>query len=109
MMRAPRVLAAGVVGVLLALGCAAPGAGAALSSDNAAEGTGPVRVVAGDDADHHSAAVARVEEMTVRERAATVVMGHLPTTDAAVLADYMQRTGIGGFILMGSNVPATEG
>lgn len=46
--------------------------------------------------------------MTVREKAASVVMGHIPTTDAATLHDYMTSTGIGGFILMGPNVPANE-
>lgn len=47
--------------------------------------------------------------MTVRERAASVVMGHVPTTDAAALRDYMASTGIGGFILMGANIPGDEG
>jgi beta-N-acetylhexosaminidase len=46
--------------------------------------------------------------MSTREKAATVVMGHLPTQDAATLAGYMTSTGIGGFILMGANVPAAE-
>ena len=46
--------------------------------------------------------------MSTREKAASVVMGHIPTTDAAALAGYMTATGIGGFILMGANIPATE-
>ena len=46
--------------------------------------------------------------MSVRERAASVVMGHVPTTDSEVLHDYMASTGIGGFILMGANIPADE-
>ncbi len=49
-----------------------------------------------------------VVTMTPREKAATVVMGHVPTTDAAVLRDYMAQTGIGGFILMGANIPGSE-
>src|SRR5690606_16778358 len=47
-------------------------------------------------------------EMTTTEQAASIVMGHIPTTDAATLAGYMQDTGIGGFILMGANVPGSE-
>ncbi|GEK86745.1 glycoside hydrolase family 3 N-terminal domain-containing protein [Microbacterium aerolatum] len=50
----------------------------------------------------------RVAEMTTTEQAASIVMGHIPTTDAATLAGYMQDTGIGGFILMGANVPGSE-
>ncbi len=47
--------------------------------------------------------------MSLREKAAAVVMGTLPTTDAAALRQYMTTTGIGGFILMGANVPSSEG
>jgi len=54
------------------------------------------------------AARARVASMSVRERAASVVMGHIPTTDAAALRSYMESTGIGGFLLMGANIPADE-
>ena len=49
-----------------------------------------------------------VAAMTLRERAASVVMGHIPTTDAAALHSYMSETGIGGFLLMGANMPADE-
>lgn len=48
-----------------------------------------------------------VRGMSVAEQAASVVMGHIPVTDAASLRSYMQQ-GLGGFILMGSNIPATE-
>src|SRR5690606_24624314 len=37
-----------------------------------------------------------------------IVMGHIATTDAARLAEYMQATGIGGFLLMGANIPESE-
>ncbi|GAA1912839.1 glycoside hydrolase family 3 N-terminal domain-containing protein [Microbacterium aoyamense] len=67
-----------------------------------------VVTVAADDA-FAAEAAARVATMSTRERAATVVMGHIPTTDPAALAGYMQSTGIGGFILMGANVPGSEG
>lgn len=49
-----------------------------------------------------------VAAMSTRERAASVVMGHIPTTDAASLSSYMTQTGIGGFILMGANIPGDE-
>ena len=46
--------------------------------------------------------------MTLRERAASVVMGHIPTTDAAALRAYMESTDAGGFLLMGANIPDDE-
>jgi beta-N-acetylhexosaminidase len=67
-----------------------------------------VRVVAAEATDALTASIDRVASMTLREKAAVVVMGHVPTSDPVVLADYMSRTGIGGFILMGANIPATE-
>ena len=53
-------------------------------------------------------AAASVSAMSPREKAAAVVMGHVPTTDAAVMRGYMQQTGIAGFILMGANIPPDE-
>jgi len=50
----------------------------------------------------------RVAAMTVREQAAAVVMGHIPTTDAAAVRSYMESSGIGGFLLMGANIPGDE-
>lgn len=49
-----------------------------------------------------------VVEMTTNEQAASIVMGHIPTTDSAELSEYMASAGLGGFILMGANVPGTE-
>ncbi|TFB18222.1 glycoside hydrolase family 3 protein [Microbacterium sp. 3H14] len=46
--------------------------------------------------------------MSVAEQASTVVMGHMAGTDPAMLRAYME-SGLGGFILMGANIPATEG
>ena len=60
---------------------------------------------AGAAAEAASAIVAR---LSTRERAASVVMGHVPSTDAGALRAYMQSTGIGGFILMGANIPGSE-
>lgn len=52
-------------------------------------------------------AVQAVAAMTTAEQAASVVMGHVPTTDPAALSEYM-AAGFGGFLLMGANVPATQ-
>jgi len=46
--------------------------------------------------------------MSVRERAASIVMGHIPTTDPAALHSYMASTGAGGFLLMGANIPGDQ-
>jgi beta-N-acetylhexosaminidase len=103
----PRVLAAGVVvGALL---FAIPAVGA--QSGAAAEptpGPGTVRVVAAEPGATEDAASARVASMSLREKAASVVMGHIPTTDPQVLGEYMTGSGIGGFILMGANIPQTD-
>ncbi|WP_341974469.1 glycoside hydrolase family 3 N-terminal domain-containing protein [Microbacterium sp. LWO13-1.2] len=49
-----------------------------------------------------------VSAMSVQEQAASVVMGHIPSTDAATLSTFMSAENLGGFILMGSNVPGSE-
>lgn len=69
-----------------------------------------VRVVAApvDEAGARSRAGTRVAAMTLREKAASVVMGHIPTDDPAAAAAYVSSNGLGGFILMGANVPADE-
>lgn len=46
-----------------------------------------------------------VASMTTAEQAASVIMGHIPSTDPAALNAYMAQ-GFGGFILMGANMPA---
>ncbi|WP_194411515.1 glycoside hydrolase family 3 N-terminal domain-containing protein [Microbacterium cremeum] len=92
-------------GILLALGVALPTPQSA--ADTSAAST-EVVVQAAGDADLTAAAVAAVSAMSVQEQAASVVMGHIPTTDAAALRSYMESTGIGGFILMGANIPADE-
>ncbi|MFJ6652451.1 glycoside hydrolase family 3 N-terminal domain-containing protein [Microbacterium sp. NPDC091313] len=67
-----------------------------------------VRVVAASEPTERDAAAARVAAMSLREKAASVVMGHIPTTDPARAAAYMSQNGLGGFILMGANVPRDE-
>ncbi|MGJ0388517.1 glycoside hydrolase family 3 N-terminal domain-containing protein [Microbacterium sp. CGR1] len=48
-----------------------------------------------------------VGRMTTAQQAASIVMGHVPTTDGTALNAYMAQ-GLGGFILMGANIPATD-
>lgn len=67
-----------------------------------------VRVVAATDDGLSAEASALVSAMSVRDKAASVVMGHLPTTDAATLSAYMADNALGGFILMGANIPRSE-
>lgn len=103
------MIVAGLVAGALAI--AAPAAAATSSptpSPAAAGAIGTVRVVAADPADTGEAASALVAGMSLRQKAAAVVMGTVPTTDAATLRRYMASTGIGGFILMGANVPSSE-
>lgn len=46
-----------------------------------------------------------VDGMSTEQRAAVVVMGHVGGTDAGALERYVEGGDLGGFILMGSNVP----
>jgi beta-N-acetylhexosaminidase len=48
-----------------------------------------------------------VAQMSTAEQAASIVMGHVAGTDPADLHAYME-SGLGGFILMGANIPASE-
>lgn len=52
-------------------------------------------------------AAALVADMSTADQASSIVMGHIGGTDPAALRDYM-KSGLGGFILMGGNIPATE-
>lgn len=68
----------------------------------------PVRVIVADPTGTAAHVTERVAQMTTREQAASIVMGHISTTNAQSLRDYMSTHELGGFILMGANVPATE-
>ncbi|WP_344004714.1 glycoside hydrolase family 3 N-terminal domain-containing protein [Microbacterium paludicola] len=50
-----------------------------------------------------------VDDMATVERASAVVMGHIGGTDPDALGAYVREGRLGGFILMGSNVPKTPG
>ena len=110
-MRAARRLL-GVAACIISAGLvAAPATGApprdGSPSGSAVEPT-TVTVQAADDAAVAAHAERLVAGMSTRERAASVVMGHIPTSDPAALREYMTSTGAGGFILMGANVPGDE-
>lgn len=103
-MRAPRRWMLATVAALSVAAVAAPAA--AQTTDRPA----PVRQEVGAAVAGTGSALraeATVGEMSVAEQAASVVMGHIPVTDAAALRAYMQQ-GLGGFILMGSNIPGSE-
>ncbi|GAA3626204.1 hypothetical protein GCM10022200_05690 [Microbacterium awajiense] len=73
-----------------------------------APSTGVVRVEQAAADDLSTVAADRVAAMTPAQKAATVVMGHIPTTDPQQLRAYMADSAVGGFILMGSNIPGSE-
>ncbi|WP_120493530.1 glycoside hydrolase family 3 N-terminal domain-containing protein [Microbacterium phyllosphaerae] len=66
-----------------------------------------VSTAAAEAAEPDERAEMLVGRMTTAQQAASIVMGHIPTTDAAALSAYMAQ-GLGGFILMGANIPATD-
>lgn len=97
----------------LAIGAltAAPSADAATDAPDLAGVSAPageVIVTGGEPTSLASRAAAAVAGMSLSERAASVIVGHIPTTDPAALREYMTSTGAGGFILMGANIPPTE-
>lgn len=107
-LRRPGVLAAGLVVAALAASAMTSMTSKAATAAGDAPSAGVVRVVAADETSTDAAAAELVAALSLREKAAAVVMGHIPTTDPAALEDYMAGTGIGGFILMGANIPASE-
>lgn len=50
---------------------------------------------------------ARLANMTLRQKVASLFMLHAPGTDPAALRGFVDRYGLGGLILMGDNIPAT--
>lgn len=106
-MRVRRARWLSVAAAILLTGLCTPALGAAASSSPPAATrsltAAPVPTQDGPDAD----AARTVAGMTTAEQAASVVMGHIPSTDAAALTAYMSQ-GLGGFILMGANIPATS-
>lgn len=105
-MRTALRIAGAAGGVALAIGVALQPA--AHATDDSGSAAPEIVIQAAEDDAIAVAAREVVSEMSVQEQAASVVMGHIPTTDAATLRSYMEATGIGGFILMGANIPGDE-
>lgn len=110
-LRAPRRTAAALALVLVSAACAMPAA--ALSASTPSPSPSPSSTISSAEAaatapnDLEATAASLVADMTVAEQASSVVMGHIGGTDPAAVQAYMQA-GFGGFILMGTNIPATE-
>ncbi|MEU1970506.1 glycoside hydrolase family 3 N-terminal domain-containing protein [Microbacterium sp. NPDC019599] len=100
---------AGAVALAAVAGLTACASAPSAAPTGAAAPAPTVEVSAAPEDSIPARAAAAVGAMSLREKAAAVVMGHIPTTDPAALSDYMERTGIGGFILMGANIPPDEG
>lgn len=85
---------------LISTGSASPAPGSA--------GPRPAVVEPADAGGPAARAAELVAEMTTAQQASSVVMGHIPSTDPAVLSAYMADNALGGFILMGANIPTDE-
>lgn len=91
---------------LVALAAVSTPATAAVGSA-ALSGAAPSAAIATASAGPSERAAELVGQMTTAEQAASIVMGHVSSTDPEELRGYMQG-GLGGFILMGGNIPGTE-
>lgn len=110
-MRPGRLLAVGVAAVAGVLAASPALAATSTPAPVATTRAGTEAVVTVEPArpeDLSARAAAIVAGQSVRERAAGIVMGHIPTTDAASVRSYLESSGVGGFMLMGANIPATE-
>ncbi|GAT73392.1 glycosyl hydrolase, family 3 [Microbacterium sp. HM58-2] len=88
-----------LLGAALAAGCAPEPAVTASPSPT------PTVTVAPPTVEERAAVI--VGGMSVSEQAASIVMGHIASTDPSALNAYMTQ-GLGGFLLMGANIPATD-
>ncbi len=113
-MRRPRIRRFGAVALTAALillaGCATEPAGS--SGSAASSGPSPTSEPTTPSPPtpaelRHADAVERVTSATTREKVASIVMSTAPGTDPAALRSLIEAQGLGGVILMGSNVPAT--
>lgn len=64
-----------------------------------------IEVIEPDPAEAYAAA--RLEAMTVEERIASLLLVHVPGTDAGPIRATIEATGVAGVILMGDNVAGT--
>ncbi|WP_312672245.1 glycoside hydrolase family 3 N-terminal domain-containing protein [Microbacterium sp.] len=97
-----------VVGAALVLDALAGGASLSAAAQSSPESAAEaVSVQAAEPGATREQAAALVADMSTAEQASSIVMGHIGGTDPAALRAYMQ-SGLGGFILMSGNIPATE-
>ena len=95
---------------LIAVMCASCGAGAGAEPSAPASSPTPGHTSPAPSPTRDAGATAGdvVASLSLRERAASVVMGHIPTTDVAALRAYMETNRLGGFLLMGANIAGDE-
>ena len=103
MRRPSMMLAAAFAGVLLLTACGPSGEAA---ESSAPEPTTPAPTPTATPDPVRDVVEARLEELDLDARAASILMLHAPGTDPAPLLA-LAELGVGGLILMGDNVPAT--
>lgn len=101
-----RAWTAGAVALIAFSVAVVPAAAAAGSGLSRATTAGSIESANAPTSGPSDRAAEMVADMTTAEQAASVVMGHISTTDPGALRAYMAQ-GLGGFILMGGNIPAT--
>ncbi|WP_312167796.1 glycoside hydrolase family 3 N-terminal domain-containing protein [Microbacterium sp.] len=100
-----RAWTAGAVALIAFSVAVVPAAAAAGSGLSRATTAGSIESANAPTSGPSDRAAEMVADMTTAEQAASVVMGHISTTDPVALRAYMAQ-GLGGFILMGGNIPA---
>jgi beta-N-acetylhexosaminidase len=100
------VLVAAVVTVAAVAGCAAR---APEPTPTATRQPAQPRAVAVNEDAERAFVLRRMSEMSVRDKAASVLMLHTAGTDAGRLTDLVEGGRLGGLILMGDNVPESDG
>lgn len=106
MSRRRGVAVAGLVLVALAA-ASAPAVSPAAAAPERPEARLATAAAPTSDMSLSARAAERVAQMSTAEQAASIVMGHVAGTEPADLQAYMAG-GLGGFILMGANIPASE-
>ncbi|WP_460631785.1 glycoside hydrolase family 3 N-terminal domain-containing protein [Leifsonia lichenia] len=97
-------LAVATASALALTGCAA---GAPRTAQHSASGS-PATPRPTSTVDPATAYVnARLANMTLRQKVASLLMLHQPGTDGVALRGFVDRYGVGGMILMGDNVPGS--
>lgn len=98
-------LALGALAITTLLGCAAEAPEAETAPTTVRPTTTPPAAAPSPEELRHARATAIVEALDTRQQLASILMGTTPGTDSNVLAGYAEGNGLGGFVLMGDNVP----